>query len=64
MTCCHHNDDVVLEWLWWCSDGVDILSPMALLIEVEIAASDDVAVIAALVSSSGAAAVAEVTHVE
>ena len=66
MTCCHH-DDVVLEWRRWCSDGVDISSLMALLIEVEISvvvAAVDVAVVAALASSTGAAAVAKVTHVE
>ena len=62
MTCCHHDDVAVLEWRWWCSDGVDILSLMALLIEVEISVVD-VAVVAALVSSTGAAAVAKVTHV-
>ncbi len=57
MTCCHHDD--VLEWLWWCSDDVDILSLMALLNKLEISAVD-VAVVAALVSSTVAAAVAEV----
>ncbi len=46
--------------LLWCSDGVDILSLMALLIEVEISAFVDVAVIAALASSTAAAAVAKV----